>query len=100
RDLRPGTAVKLVSPGRKIDNVLVLPRQAVFEVDGKPIVYERTPAGFSPRSIKVIQRSESRVAVDGVPQGVDVALVNPDAAATGAGATKPRASAAGPAVGK
>ena len=97
-NLRPGTAVKLVSQGQKVDKVLVLPRQAVFEVDGKPIVYERTATGFAPHPIKVIQRSESRVAIDGVPEGTDVALVNPDIATTGAGVTKP--SASGPGLGR
>jgi multidrug resistance efflux pump len=99
-DLRPGTAVKLVSEGQKVDKVLVLPRQAVFEVDGKPVVYERTGAGFAPHPIKVIQRSESRVAVDGVPEGTDVALVNPDIATTSASGSKTPASAAGPGIGR
>jgi HlyD family secretion protein len=100
RELRPGTAVTLVAQGQKIDNVLVLPRQAVFEVDGKPVVYERTQTGFTPRSVKVVQRTESRVAIDGVPQGTDVALVNPDIAATGASGAKPTASAPVPGAGR
>ncbi|MGB7219473.1 MAG: HlyD family efflux transporter periplasmic adaptor subunit [Vicinamibacterales bacterium] len=94
KDLRPGTSVSLVAQGNKIDNVLVLPRQAVFEVDGKPVVYERTAEGFAARAIKVVQRTESRVAVDGVPQGTEVALVNPAAAASGT--PKPAAPASGP----
>ena len=99
-DLRPGTAVKLVSEGQKVDKVLVLPRQAVFEVDGKPVVYVRTGAGFAPHPIQVIQRSESRVAVNGVPEGTDVALVNPDIATTSAGGSKTPTSAAGPGIGR
>ena len=44
--LRPGTSVTVLVQGQTVDNVLLLPRQAVFEKDGKPIVYERTPAGL------------------------------------------------------
>jgi HlyD family secretion protein len=83
RDLRPGASVTLVAPGQRVDEVLLLPRQAVFEVDGKTVVYERTAAGFEPRAIKVVQRTESRVAIEGVPQGTEVALVNPDTAPSG-----------------
>jgi hypothetical protein len=95
QDLRPGASVTLVAPGQRVDEVLLLPRQAVFEIDGKTVVYERTAAGFEPRAIKVVQRTESRVAIEGVPQGTDVALVNPDT--TPSGPAKPVAS--GPRLG-
>ena len=75
--LRPGTSVAVIVPGRNVENALLLPRQAVFEKDGKPIVYERTAADFQPREIKVLHRTESRVAIDGIAEGVEVALVNP-----------------------
>ena len=40
--LLPGTSVELTAAGRKVDNVLVLPRQTVFEREGRPTVYEKT----------------------------------------------------------
>jgi multidrug resistance efflux pump len=96
--LRPGTSVSLLASGPKIDNVLLLPRQAVFEIDGRPVVYERTPEGFTAREIKVVQRTESRIAIDGVPEGIDVALVNPT---TGAGRAPAAAAASpGPSLGR
>ncbi|MEO7192603.1 MAG: efflux RND transporter periplasmic adaptor subunit [Vicinamibacterales bacterium] len=88
--MRPGTSVKLIIQGQRLDNVLLLPRQTVFEKDGKSVIYERTAAGFEPRSVKVLNRTESRVAIDGVKEGIEVALVNPDTA-TSATKTQPAA---------
>jgi HlyD family secretion protein len=93
--LLPGTTVELTAEGRKVDNVLVLPRQAVFERDGRPTVYERTGTGFEARQIKVLHRTESRVAIDGLSEGAEVALISPEASGTSA-AAKPAAPPTGP----
>jgi HlyD family secretion protein len=95
--LRPGTSVKVVVPGQKVDNVLLVPRQAVFEKEGKPIVYESTATGFEPKPIKVLHRTESRVALDGVPEGTQVALISPEASTT---AKTPKPAPAGPGLGR
>jgi len=79
--LRPGTSVKVVVQGEQVDGVLLAPRQAVFEQDGKPVVYARTGGGFEPREVKVVHRTESRVAIEGVEEGTEVALISPDTAA-------------------
>jgi HlyD family secretion protein len=76
--LRPGTSVRVTIPGRKVEDVLVLPRQAVFERDGKPVVLARTADGFEAKSVKILHRNESTVAVEGVDEGLEVALVDPD----------------------
>ncbi len=91
--LRPGTSVHLVAHGPKVDDVLMLPRQAVFEQDGKPIVYVRGDAGaFEPKPVKILHRNETTVAVDDIAAGTEVALVNPDARPnTGGGAAGPSA---------
>jgi multidrug resistance efflux pump len=86
--LRPGTSVEVIVPGKTVENVLLLPRQAIFEKEGKPTVYERTAAGFEPRQIKVLHRTESRVALEGIAEGVEVALVDPALAPSGGGAAK------------
>ena len=75
--LRPGTSVAVIVPGKNVENTLLLPRQAIFEKDGKPIVYERTATGFERRDIKLLHRTESRVAIEGIAEGAEVALVNP-----------------------
>jgi multidrug resistance efflux pump len=90
--LLPGTSVDLVVTGRTIEDLLVLPRQAVFERDGKPIVFERTGPGFEPREVKVLHRTESRVAIEGVPEGGEVALIDPDSAARPSSPAQPATS--------
>lgn len=92
--LRPGTSVDVVVQGPKVDGVLLLPRQAVFEKDGKQIVYTRASAGFQPVTVKVLHRSESRVAIEGVDEGAEVALVNPESSG-GAKAASPTAAGTG-----
>ena len=79
--LRPGLSVELVMAGRRVDDVLHVPRQAIFEKNGKPVVYLRAGDKFEPREIKPTQRTETRVAVEGLTEGAEVALVNPEAAA-------------------
>ena len=81
--LRPGSTVRLLVEGQTIKNVLLLPRQALFEIDGKPNVYLRSGGGnesFSPRPIKVLHRTESQIAIEGIEEGAEVALVDPVAA--------------------
>jgi HlyD family secretion protein len=93
--LRPGTTVDLIAPGERVDNVLLLPRQAVFELEGKPVVYVRTAGGFEPRPIAIRHRTESRVAFDGLEPSLAVALVDPTTLSTGRG----RVNATGPVPG-
>jgi hypothetical protein len=75
--LRPGTSVDIVVHGKNVDNTLLLPRQAIFEKTA-PIVHERTPTASS-RVKSSAPPHESRVAVDGLAEGAEVALVNPSA---------------------
>ena len=51
--LRPGTSVKVILAGRRVDNVLQVPLQAVRLKNGKPAVYVQTAAGFEAREVKV-----------------------------------------------
>jgi len=93
--LLPGTSVELTATGRKVDNVLVLPRQTVFEREGRPTVYEKTATGFEARQVKVLHRTESRVAIEGLSEGAEIALISPET--SGSSATKkPSAPPAGP----
>jgi HlyD family secretion protein len=80
--LKPGTSVRVVLNGQEVPNALTLPRQAVFQKNGKPVVYARAGSGFAPREVQVTHRTESRVAIQGIPEGTEVALVNPEASAT------------------
>jgi multidrug efflux pump subunit AcrA (membrane-fusion protein) len=77
-EFRPGLTVQAEVLGGETKDVLLVPAQAVFEEAGKPIVYVKVGSGFEPRPVKVTQRSESQIAVEGVTAGTVVALVNPE----------------------
>ncbi len=90
--LRPGTTVRVLIAGRELKNVLTVPRQAVFQQNGKSVVYVPVGDRFEPRVVKVVAQSESRTAIEGIEEGAEVTLVNPAAAASTA-----EPAAAGPA---
>ncbi|PYV14004.1 MAG: multidrug transporter [Acidobacteria bacterium] len=79
-ELRPGFTAHLVILGSDIKGVLCLPRQAIFEKGGKPIVYVKSGSAFQSRDVEIKYQTESRVAVEGLPEGTEVALVNPEQA--------------------
>ena len=59
-------------------NALFLPRQALFEKEGKPIVYVKTAKAFEQREVKIVRRTEAQIVIDGLAEGTEVALVNPE----------------------
>jgi multidrug resistance efflux pump len=76
--LRAGVTAQVTVIGEELKAALLVPRQAVFERDGKLVAYVPAGAAFEPRDVKVKQRSESFVAVEGLAEGTPVALVNPE----------------------
>ena len=76
--LHPGETAHVVVHGNQLKNVLYVPRQAVFDKNGKPTVYLKVGGHFEAREIKVTNASETQIAIDGLAVGVDVALVNPE----------------------
>jgi HlyD family secretion protein len=76
--LRPGMTAQLVVEGETLSNVMHLPRQALFERNGKPVVFVADGAGFKPVEVKVVRMTETRVVLQDFPADVDVALVNPE----------------------
>lgn len=75
--LRPGTTVKIIIEGKPLAGVLHIPRQAVFEKDGQTIVYARESGHFVARPVTIVGRTEGRVAVTGIAEGTETALLNP-----------------------
>lgn len=77
--LRPGLLADVEIIVDKIPDALHVPMQAVFEKDGKPIVYVKNGKGeFEARAIKPLKRSESLMVIaDGVKVGEVVALADP-----------------------
>jgi HlyD family secretion protein len=88
--LKAGASARLVIPGREVAGVLHLPRQAVFEKNGKNYVFQKVGGRFERRDVKVEQRTESRLAISGLDEGTEIALVDPTAT------TKTSPSAAAP----
>ena len=78
--LRPGLLADVQIIVDKIPNAVNLPMQAVFEKDGKTIVYLKTAKGFEPRVIKPLKRSETVMTIaSGVQPGDVIALADPTA---------------------
>jgi len=77
-ELRPGMSVQLqiVTGTRKA--VTWIPAQALFEAEGRKYVYVKTPGGYRPKDIEMVQRSESQVVVKGLNEGQLVAMANPE----------------------
>ncbi|HXH06707.1 MAG TPA: HlyD family efflux transporter periplasmic adaptor subunit [Vicinamibacterales bacterium] len=89
RDVPAGMSADVVIEGGALASVLRLPRHAVFEKDGRPVVYVREGAGFTAREVTIVRRTETYAAIEGVPEGTEVALVNPERPAAPAARTAP-----------
>ncbi|GMV20445.1 MAG: hypothetical protein AMXMBFR57_03940 [Acidimicrobiia bacterium] len=78
--LRPGMSAVARIPVGKLPNVLLVPAQAVFTLDGRPVVYVARGGEFVPVDAQVIRRGRDQVALaGGVEVGERVALVDPTA---------------------
>jgi len=78
--LLPGLTAQVVIVGEKKANALYIPRQALFQKDGKQTVFLKKGASFKQLPIKVDFENESRAAIEGLRDGDDVALIDPTAA--------------------
>jgi multidrug resistance efflux pump len=76
-DLRPGISALVKVHGVRLTNVLYLPAQSLFDKDGKPIVYVKRGNDFEATPVKVKYRTESRIVIEDLPEGTEVAVVNP-----------------------
>jgi hypothetical protein len=49
----------------------------LFDKDGKPVVYVKRGADFDAEQVKVKYRTESRIVIEGLKEGTEVAVVDP-----------------------
>ena len=77
--LKAGGSARVKIEGREIPDALHVPRQAVFDKRGKSFVFVKSGERFEEREVKVQQRTESRVALEGLAEGTEIALVDPTA---------------------
>jgi hypothetical protein len=61
-----------------LKGVLHLPRQVLFEKDGRPVVYVRDGGAFKPQPVNVVRVTENRVVLKDLPPDAEVALINPE----------------------
>ena len=78
--MRAGSSLRVVIDGQEIPTALHVPRQAVFEKNGKNYVFLQTGERFDRRDVKVVNRTESRAVISGLNEGAVIALVDPDVA--------------------
>jgi hypothetical protein len=76
--LRPGYGTTLTILGERLPNALWLPREAVFEKEGKSRVFVKRGGTFTPQEVKILAVSEGRAVIEGLSSGTLVALVNPE----------------------
>ena len=85
--LKAGVSVRVTLDGKELRDAIHIPRQAVFDKNGKNHVFVKTGEHFEPRDVKVEQRTESRVVISGLPEGTEIALVDPTARKTTTGSS-------------
>jgi hypothetical protein len=79
--LRPGLLADVEIIVEKVPNAVHVPNQAVFERQGKLVVFVRNAKGvFEERAIRPLKRSESSMIIEsGVKPGEVIALADPNA---------------------
>lgn len=78
--LRPGLLADVEIIVEKVPDAIYVPNQAVFEKEGKPVVFVKTQKGFEQRAIKIAKRSETVTVIgEGVNAGDVIAMADPTA---------------------
>jgi RND family efflux transporter MFP subunit len=79
--MKPGARVRSVLEIENLNNAFSIPRQAVFEKDGKKLVYRKNRAGkFDAVPVQVGTSTSGRVVVTkGLARGDEIALRDPNA---------------------
>jgi HlyD family secretion protein len=80
---RPGATVQIKIAGPAFENVLYVPRQAIFTASNRTTVYVKSGESFDSRDVTVKAWTDSLAVVESLEPGTEVAAVNPSAA-TGA----------------
>jgi RND family efflux transporter MFP subunit len=80
RIMKPGTRVRAVLELENQTNAFAIPRQALFEKEGKKLVYRRKGEAFEPVAVTIGSSSAGRVVVTrGLIAGDEIALEDPEA---------------------
>ena len=93
--LRPGFAARLTIRGDELTHAVSIPSEAVFDREGKKVVYCKRNRGFEEQEVKLRALSEGRAVLEGIQPGTVVSLVNPEAR----GSEKAKENNSGPQLG-
>ena len=78
--MKPGQRVRAVLALDRRPDAISVPRNAIFEKDGKKIVYKRAGAEFTPVAVTLGPAAVGRVVVEGgLSAGDEIALRDPTA---------------------
>ena len=76
--MKPGARVRAILEVENQANAFAIPRQALFEKDGKRIVYVKKGDSFAPAEVTIGSSSAGRVVVTkGLAKGQEIALEDP-----------------------
>jgi hypothetical protein len=76
--MKPGTRVHAVIEIENRADAIAVPRQALFEKEGKKLVYRKTAKGFAPVEVTIGSSSAGRVVITrGIAKGDVLALSDP-----------------------
>lgn len=78
--LRPGMNSGADIVETRIPDAVSIPAKALFTAHGKPVVYVKDKNGYSQTAVRVKARNTDEVAVEGLPAGAAVALMEPERA--------------------
>jgi HlyD family secretion protein len=76
--LNLGATARVTIMGKDVRDALSIPRQALHQKEGKPVVYTHSDDGWESREVRIRYLTESRAVIDGIAEGTEVALINPD----------------------
>jgi HlyD family secretion protein len=93
--LRPGFAARVTIRGDQLSHAVSIPSEALFDREGKKVVFCKRNRGFQEQEVKLRALSEGRAVVEGIQPGTVVALVNPEAR----GSEKAKENSSGPQLG-
>jgi hypothetical protein len=76
--LNPGVTTRVTINATRVEDALSLPRQALFQKAGKDIVFLKQAEGWHAQEVHIKYLTESRAVIEGLAEGTEVALVNPE----------------------
>lgn len=77
-DIRPGISTQILVRGTPLKDQLSLPSQCLFEKDGRQVIYVRHGGDFVATEPVIKLRTETRIVVEKLQEGAEVALVDPE----------------------